>query len=179
MDTGKISGRYAKAIYDFASSKGQEDILYSEMRVLSDSFMGFKSLQRAMIEPSLAAEEKKKLLITAGGIQVSDAYLAWVNLVSTNKREKYARNMALMFQDYYRSNKGMLVGELISAVELPLEVQGKIRAMLTKTYHQQSIDFKTQIDPSLIGGFVLEINAQRMDASVKDQLRRLRIKLNS
>ena len=49
------------------------------------------------------------------------------------------------------------------------ETENKMKA-LVEARSQGIVEFNTEVDPSLIGGFILEYDTYRMDASVKNKL---------
>jgi len=48
-----------------------------------------------------------------------------------------------------------------------------VKAMVEKKTHG-SVEFNTEVNPDLIGGFILEYDTYRMDASIQRKLRDIR-----
>ena len=176
MDTGRIAHRYAKAVYEYAQARAEEDRLYREMKMMSDHFFQQKALSLAMENPTVSAADKEKLLFTAAGIQVSESMKAIVGLVLKKHRETYMRSISLMYQEYYRKNKGMVTAKLVSSEPATPEMEARLRALITKET-MKSVDFQLSVDPSLIGGFVLSVDSRQLDASIKSQLYKLKRQL--
>ena len=65
VDTGIISNRYAKALLRFACEQGDEDKVYAEMAQAAKSFIDVPTLQAAVQNPVLTAEQLAKLLLTS------------------------------------------------------------------------------------------------------------------
>ena len=173
MDTGRISSRYAKAIYEYAFGKKDETNLYEKMKMLSSSFSSFHAIQKVMENPTLSLADKKKILITGGGEGKSKTYNAVLDLVLNNHRETYIFSIALMYQEYYRKEKGIVIGKLTTSIEIDKKTEIKLKELITQNADKE-IDFDVHTDPSIIGGFILELESNQMDASVKGQLRKLR-----
>ena len=72
MNNSLISNRYAKALIDYAESIGQDTRLYSEMRLLDETFDKVHELGKAMRNQLVSVEQRKSLLTTAAGGNVSD-----------------------------------------------------------------------------------------------------------
>ena len=87
MDIGTISSRYAKALFSLAKEKGIEDRIYENMKVLAENFTAEPGLKAALSNPVITTANKVKLLKAAGGIQVNDLYVRFINLVIRHKRE--------------------------------------------------------------------------------------------
>ncbi len=178
MDTGKISTRYAKALYAYASELKEEDRLYEEMKSLISNFYSFKSLNKIMQNPTVSPEEKQKLLITAGGITVSKAYLGMLQTIKENQRESYMFSIALMYQEYYRKEKGMVIGILTTTDNASEEQKEKLKNMIAAGTNQK-VDLITKTDENLIGGFILQIESNLLDASIKNQLNKIKLQLTN
>ena len=64
MNEGLIPRRYAKALYEFATEKGDSESIYGIMTTLVKSFSAENALQSAMANP-FVDNDKVKLLMTA------------------------------------------------------------------------------------------------------------------
>ena len=100
MITGKISARYAKALYKFAEEQKQEETVYNEMKIVANSFMDVPELNEALSNPTLSADKKKALLITAAGTQVCAEFKRFVDLVVEHKREEYFQSIISPLQTH-------------------------------------------------------------------------------
>ena len=169
MDYGKVASRYAKALLDYALEKGQEDRLYDEMELLTDNFASQSALQEIVANPVIPAADKKKVIITAGGIEISDVFRSFVDLLVNNRRESCCLLIALKYKEFYRKHKKIIIGALTSAETINTESADKLKAII-KSVTGSEVHFKTHTDPSLIGGFILDIDNLRLDASVSNQL---------
>ncbi|MDR1719054.1 MAG: F0F1 ATP synthase subunit delta [Dysgonamonadaceae bacterium] len=173
MDSSKIAVRYAKAAYEFAVEKGEETRLYEEMKVLETHFKSFGSLPMVLNDPTVADEDKQKILITAAGIAVSDSYLRLLTLLLQHKRENHARSVALMYQMYYRKQKRIVITKLTTAEPVTPEIKAKIMEVIAGQTSAK-VDLVVVDDRSVIGGFVLELEDRRLDASIRSQLTKVR-----
>ncbi|MDR0413778.1 MAG: F0F1 ATP synthase subunit delta [Dysgonamonadaceae bacterium] len=165
-----ISTRYARAIYEYASEQGSEAILHEELRVLVNSFAMYPAMRKVMDNPIVPHELKVKLLTAASGIQVHETLKQVFLTVVGRGRSDYMENIALMYDEIYRNVKGIITAQL-TTVEPADEQMKKALARLISAATTQQVEFQTKTDPDIIGGFVLEIGDQRLDASVKEQLR--------
>ena len=77
--------------------------------------------------------------------------------------------MAASYITLFRKNKNIIRGKLTTAVPVSPETEDKMRKMVElKT--NGTVEFNTEVDPSIIGGFILEYDTYRLDASVKHKL---------
>ena len=176
MNSGKISVRYAKAIYEYASAQKEDESVYEEMKCLVKSFQTFPLLKETMENPTVSSQEKEKILTTAAGISTSRSFSQFLNLIRANHRETYVMHIALMYGDYYRKQKGIIAGKLITAEPIGVEVVNKMKLLITAG-SDNTVDFEVATDPSLVGGFIIEIESNLLDASIKSQLKKIRYQL--
>ena len=170
MDIGVISVRYARALLKSATAAKQEAAVYQEMMLLAKSYIEVHELRHTIDNPMLAKEKKQMLLETAvGGAQASALSKAFIALVLKEGRESMIQFMANSYVTLYRQQKNIILGKLTTATRVSAAMEQKMRTVVeAKT--KGTVEFETQVDPDIIGGFVLEYDTYRMDASVKSRL---------
>ena len=173
MNTGVASRRYAKALLAYAKADGKEEQVYEEVTMLAVSYADVPGLRRAIENPVLDAEKKLDLLReAAGGKDVSKELMRFFNLVLEGRREKYLQFMAWSYIDLYREDKNILMGKLITAV--PSERLVRHIVDLVGSHTHGSVELDAQLDPDIIGGYIIELEGYRLDASVANQLKRVK-----
>ncbi|WP_297644025.1 F0F1 ATP synthase subunit delta [uncultured Bacteroides sp.] len=177
MDIGIVSMRYAKALLEYAKSIGAEaeDALYKEFRMLDRSFRRHPDLRMALENPILTAHEKFTLICTAavGEAPAGREFTRFIGLVLKNRRESFLQYICLSFLDLYRKDKHIGVGKLITAVPVSQEVCGRIHDSASALLHA-SMELQTEVDSSIEGGFIFDINDFRLDASIAMQLKKVK-----
>ena len=170
MDIGVISVRYARALLKSATDASLEDKVYQEMLLVAKSYIEVPALRHAIDNPMLPKEKKQMLLETAaGGDAISPLAKAFVQLVLKEDRENMMQFIANSYVTLYRKQKNIIRGKLTTAVAVAPETEQRMRQMVeNKT--KGIVEFETEVNPDIIGGFVLEYDTFRMDASVKSQL---------
>lgn len=170
MDIGIISVRYARALLKSAVDAKLDEQVYREMQLLAKSFAEVPQLRHTIDNPMLAKEKKESLLLTAiGGDGASKLSKAFVELVLREDRENMMLFMANSYVTLYRQQKNIIRGKLTTAVAVAPDTEQKMQQMVeSKT--KGTVEFETEVNPDIIGGFILEYDTYRMDASVKSKL---------
>ena len=180
MDTGRISVRYAKALLEVAQKNGSANKVYQEMESVSNAFFAVPDLKKAMNNPHVTTDERKKLLLSAAGNEsspVSSEFSKFVDLVIDRKRENYFQSISLVFQDLYRKDNNIIIGKLTTATEVSDQVKEKMKALVAQIANLPlggKVEFQSEVDPSLIGGFQLQVESNLLDASVASQLQEIK-----
>lgn len=177
MNDGKISVRYARALLGYAESCGEGDAVYREMLMLSRQLETYASeFQQVLHNPILTRAEKLRVLILASGGEVSTCQERFLSMVLDHHRESNLYLIAMKYLEMYKTKRNILVGKLHSAIELPDDTMQKIRAFVEGVFHAK-VEMHAVVDPQLIGGFIVDIDNMRYDASVSGLLNNLRKKL--
>jgi F0F1-type ATP synthase delta subunit len=108
MDTGRISARYAKALYEYAADRKKEKEVYEQMKFISEVLFLTPALTKALDNPRISSEKKKELLLAAAGANPPFEFVRFIDLIIERKRESYLHFMSLVYQDIYRKMKGIV-----------------------------------------------------------------------
>lgn len=185
MDQGLIPHRYAKALYKVAVERDCARELYVVMTVLADSFSSEPALQEVMCNPYIKATEKRKLIYTAAGITESDASAVagtlgdFITLLERNKRISFFRDTVLAYMDIYRKACNISTVTVVSAAPLSRDASDRLRKLIADHKPGATIEYNERVDPELIGGFKVTIDNERLDASIQNELKQLRLKMLS
>lgn len=179
MDNGLIPHRYAKALYKFATDHDTAKAVYEEMKTVIASFQSNPRLAKVLANPFVGNSEKFELLKAAAGKNVENDYLGFVKLILDNRREQFALEMALAYRDIYRKANHISRVTITTAARLPEEEMEKLRRLVSDSFADTTLEFSEQINPDIIGGFIIDVDDTRMDASLSNELEQLRLSLLS
>lgn len=177
MDNGRISVRYARALFQTAQEQGCEDAVYDGLtRFAHNYLLAIAQFNEVLADPIVAQEEKVKLMEMAVGDPLHDTLKQFIAFVADQKREDKMFLIAMKYMEMYREKHHILSTQVTTATQLPEETYDKIKAFVKQTFDADA-ELDVHIDPSLIGGFILDIENSRMDASVVGQLNALKNRL--
>ena len=169
MDIGVISVRYARALLKSATDQKLDEQVYQEMTTLAKSYLEVPQLRQTIDNPMLSKDKKEMLLQTASGEKISPLTKSFIRLVLKEDRENVMQFMANSYVTLYRKQKNVIRGKLTTAARVSAQTEQKMRKMVeSKT--NGTVEFETEVNPDIIGGFILEYDTFRMDASVRSKL---------
>lgn len=169
MAVGVISVRYARALLKCAMELNQEDQVYQEMITLADQYNRVPVLRSTIDNPMLDKDKKQALLQAACGKNLAELTKRFIHLVLHEGRENVMQMMATSYITLYQRQKNIISGRLITATTVTPEVEQKMKQMV-QSKSQGTVEFQTEVNPDIIGGFILEYDSYRMDASVQTKL---------
>lgn len=178
MNDGLIPRRYAKALLKFATDKKADKRVYGLMNTLTGSFAGEPTLEAAVVNPFIAPAQKEKLLMTAAGATEADTVFSdFLRLLLTNNRIGLIRAIALAYEDGYRKEHHIYKVVVTAAAPMAPEGEERLKKLIQEHLNGGTMEYTFRTDPSLIGGFTVNIGSEKLDASIKNELEQLRLKL--
>ena len=175
MDRGIISNRYAKAIYQYAAERKEENRLRKEMKMLAEQFFSVPMLTVILDDPTISSAVKIDVLSNAAGKDISDTCREVIRLIIKNGRARYMQSIALMYDKIFRKAKNIVIMKLTTTEPASADMENKLVSLVK--YKNEQVDFEAKTDEDIIGGFILEIEDLRLDAGVRNQLNQLRLEL--
>lgn len=181
MDQGLIPRRYAKALYEVGEERKDNDVLYVLMERLGEAFTQNPGLSATVANPFVSDADKTALLLTAVyGTDTANhdkTYLDFLHLLEQNHRTALARDIALAFVDLYRTKHLIYKVRICSAAPMGENERKRLEAIIAKHIGKGTMEYDYSVDPALIGGFTVTVNSERLDASVSNELKQLRLSL--
>lgn len=177
MNDGLIPQRYAKALYKYALEKNNAAAVYEEMKLVADAFERRPDLQKVMANPFVSRDDKEKLLLAAAGPEAEDDFKNFIRLILNHNRESFARQMALAYRGIYRKANNIAQVRITTAAKLGDDEMKKLRGLVAGGFEGYALEFSEAVDPQLIGGFVIDVDSTRMDASISNEIEQLRLNL--
>lgn len=177
MDNGLIPRRYAKALYKFAVEHGSSQKVYEEMKEVVKSFEANPGLQKTLSNPFVKNDDKAELLKIAAGDKVENDWLGFIRLLLEMRREDYAYMIALAYRDLYREENKISQVKITTALSLPEGEMEKLRLMVRNAFKGRSLEFSEKVCEDIIGGFIIDVDDSRLDASISNEIEQLRLNL--
>jgi len=173
MNTGLIATRYATALLDFANTSNSQEKIYNEAKQIIQSFLNFKTLRNTLDNPVLALSEKRKVILLAAGGSTSKAVERFVDVLLENNRIIYLQSIMLRYVELYRKQFNIHSGTLTTATPVEAATEKRLISLIEKQTGG-SVEIEKFVDPSIIGGFMFEVDFIRWDASISAQLQRIK-----
>lgn len=179
MDDGKISVRYARALMHQADEERCAEAVYDGLVRLTDNYsLAIQSFNEVLSNPMVSDTEKLRLLHLAIGEPLHPCLTRFLDFVTEKKRENKIFLIALKYQEMYRKANRIVRADVTTAVAPDERSLDRLRAFVEQTF-QCTAELRVKTDPTLIGGFTLDIEHERMDASVAGRLNALKKQLKT
>jgi len=191
MNTGIIATRYATALLKLVEETGSGELVAAQVQVIEKALDEVPDFRRAVDDPAVAAVQKISLFESSLKDSMAQELHKFLELLIRNGRIGDVRLVLTTFvTEYYRSRHIKRARLVVADPALldpeptpsdPVPVEGSLRQAQRLTLESRLRDLiekqtgcrlilKTEVNPSLIGGFVFEVEDTVLDASVSRQL---------
>lgn len=177
MSVFRVSYRYANSLMLLAEEKNIFQEVAKDADLIFNTINNSKELKVILKSPVIKTELKKKLLNEIFSNKISSETLSFIEFVIQKNREDILLEIFKEFLVLCDKKNKILRAKVKTAVELDESLKSKLTSKLESRTNQKVIA-NYLLDQKIIGGFVVEIDDQVYDASVKHQLAQLRKKFS-
>jgi F-type H+-transporting ATPase subunit delta len=171
MNDSKIPVRYSRALFESALEKKMLDKVYDDMKFISE-ICTIPELKELLLSPIIVPSKKTDILHNVFGKNIEKLTLSLVDLIVKNGRERFLPDIARVFLHETKKYKGITESALITAVKVDEKVKKQIIDLVSGIF-KTKVELKESVDKEIIGGFILRVDDNYIDASVKNKLRKI------
>lgn len=169
MLTSKVAKRYAQGLLDFTNESGQTNAVFSEMKDVVKLMSESKDLNKFFLTPYI--DSKKKTEVASQIFKsLSPVSQNLITLVIKHGRENQLRNIAQEFINKVEDINGVQRITLTTATQISKENIDQIIKSTDLINANSNADLVHIIKPEILGGYILRVGDQQIDASVKAKL---------
>ena len=166
----RLASRYAKSLIDLAVEQDALETTLQDMQLIDATVRGSKEFASILRSPVIKADKKEAIIDAIFAARLSPLTRAFVRLLTQKGRENTLGEMATSFIKQYREMKHISQVRLITAAPVSEAVREQISSRVAASMPGQRIELSTDVQPELIGGFVLEMDDKLVDASIRRDL---------
>ena len=175
MNVGIIRTRYAEALVKYVRETGRGNVVCAQAERLAHVLAEVPDLPRIVGAKDVVSDARKlSLLETALGEPMEPELERFLHLLMQNGRISYLREILLDFADRYRRRIGVRKARLKVAAPPPDSLLQRLGALVREHTGDQAL-IDVEVDPSLIGGFVFDIDDAIIDKSVAHKLELIKL----
>ena len=173
MIGSRVTKRYAKALFEAAQESKQIDQIEKDLILVKEIIEKSKDFSIFLISPVIQSAEKRKIFAQLFGQKLQKLSLEFLNLLLDKGREKMLPTIIWNFLRLIDDSRGILRGQLFTAHNFSEKQVQSLKKQLDRITGK-NVMLAEQVDPSLIGGFVVRLDDTVIDTSIKNQLVKMR-----
>jgi F-type H+-transporting ATPase subunit delta len=168
-----LAGRYASALFDLAREQKQIDSVGRSLDALNQALLDSKDFAELVASPLVSRDEAGKAVAALGPqLGLDPITTNFVGVLARNGRKKELRAVIRAFRRLASEHRGETTAEIVTARPLNDDQLGQLRQQL-RTRAGREVNIDAQVDPAILGGIVVKLGSQMIDASIRTKLNRL------
>ncbi|KAF6010019.1 ATP synthase F0 subcomplex subunit OSCP atp5 [Brettanomyces bruxellensis] len=173
-----LDGTYASALYTAAAKNNSLDKSFASMSKLSETINKDPKVMWILSNPSLSAGSRKEVVsVLSQQLSLDPMVSNLLTVLAENNRLEIFKEVSKKFALLNDAHNGVVEARIVSAKALDERVLAKLdRAISHSKFVQngQHLKIKNEVDPSILGGLIVEVGDRSVDLSVQTKV----IKLN-
>jgi F-type H+-transporting ATPase subunit delta len=168
-----LAGRYASALFDLARDQRQIDAVGRSLDALNQALADSKDFNELVTSPLVSREEAGKAFAAiAPQLNVDPITANFLGVLARNGRKIELRPVIRAFRRLAAEHRGETTAEVVTARPLNDDQLTQLKQQL-RTRAGRDVNIDAQVDPDILGGIVVKLGSQRIDASIRTKLNRL------
>jgi F-type H+-transporting ATPase subunit delta len=173
MRNPRLAARYAKSLIGLANERGELEQVYADMQWLNSVAKSNRDFVNLLRSPIVKGDTKRKVLEAVTNGNISELTASFNRLLIAKGRESNLPEITGAFITAYKEQKNIRTVYLTTASPVSEEVKNEIVSQVRKSSGFSNVELETKTNEDLIGGFVLQVGDQLVDASVSYDLREI------
>lgn len=171
MNNPRLAGRYAKSLVDIAAEQNQLSNVYADMKLIQGICKSNPDFTAVLMSPIIKSDKKAKIIEAVTNGKVTALTTAFIDLLVRKGRENSLPEIAPAFIEQYNSINNIHKVKITTAVPMSDDLRNAIVNKVKSTTSLTNIELETAVKDELIGGFVLEMGGNLVDASILRDLK--------
>ena len=168
-----LAGRYASALFDLARDQRQIDSVGRSLDALSQALVDSKDFAELTSSPLVSRDEAGKAFAAIAPQLGLDPITAnFLGVLARNGRKGEIRNVIRAFRRLAAEHRGEVAADVTTARPLNDDQVAALKAQL-RARAGRDVSIDASVDPSILGGIVVKLGSQQIDASIRTKLNRL------
>ena len=168
-----LAGRYASALFDLARDQRQIDSVSRSLEALNQALVDSRDFGELITSPLVSRDEAGKAFeALAPQLGVDPTTANFLGVLARNGRKGELRAIIRAFRRLAAEHRGETTAEVVTARPLNDDQVAQLKQKL-RARAGRDVAIDAQVDPAILGGIVVKLGSQRIDASIRTKLNRL------
>ena len=168
-----LAGRYASALFDLARDQRQIESVGKSLDALGQALLDSKDFNELVTSPLVSREEAGKAFAAlAPQLGLDPITTNFVGVLARNGRKGVLQSVIRAFRRLASEHRGEATAEVVTARPLNHDQLAQLRQQL-RARAGRDVNIDATVDTTILGGIVVKLGSQQIDASIRTKLNRL------
>lgn len=171
-----IARTYADALFEVGVETNKYELIMQELQAVDEIFKNNLQFMEVLKSPLISKDEKKSILSNIFKEELSKEVTNFFKVLIDQKRIGHFSEIKDNFKKLLNDKNNIVEAVAVTAVPLNAEKIESLKAQLSKVTGKNVV-LENQIDPTLLGGVLIQMGNEQIDGSVKGRLENLKEEL--
>jgi F-type H+-transporting ATPase subunit delta len=168
-----LAGRYASALFDLARDQRQIETVGKSLDALGEALVDSREFTELVTSPLVSRKEAGKAFSAlAPQLKLDPVTTNFVGVLARNGRKNELGNIIRAFRRLAAEHRGETTAEVVTARPLNDHQLSQLRQQL-RSRADRDVNIDATVDPAILGGIVVKLGSEQIDASIRTKLNRL------
>ena len=170
----RIASRYAKSLLILSNEKNKTDEVYADMQLVATTITNSRDLELLLLSPIIKTDTKVKVIESIFASYIGEISKSFMVLLTNKGREGMLGEIAASYVAQVKEYRKVVMAQVTTAAPIDDQTRAEMHALASKLGTGDSIELVEKVDESLIGGFILKVGDNQVDASISGEIKNLR-----
>ena len=168
-----LAGRYASALFDLAREQKGIESVGKSLDALGQALLDSKDFAELVASPIVSREEAARAFAAlAPDLGLDPLTSKFLGVLARNGRKHQLRAVIRAYLQLAAEHRGETTAEIVTARPLNDDQFAALKAQL-RTRAGRDVSINSRVDPNILGGIMVKLGSQQIDASIRTKLNRL------
>ena len=167
---------YARSLLELANERNEAEPINADLQALREAIESDPTFQEFLSNPSVSTGDRARVIKHTLEGRASQLLRNFVGVLAANGRLGLLAEAAAAYEDLLGEQLGKIEVDVIVAQRLTPDQLEQVRQKVGAALKKDAV-IHQYVDESIIGGLILRVQDQLIDASVKRQLEAIKQKL--
>jgi F-type H+-transporting ATPase subunit delta len=173
-----VSGRYASALFSLAQERRETGATAEALQRFDAMIAESPDLQRLVRSPVFSAEDQLKAIgALLDKAEITGIAANFIRLVAQKRRLFVIREIIADFRKLWDRARGLTHAGVTSATPLSDEHVAELKDSLKAISGGREVELAIKLDPSIIGGLIVQLGSRMVDGSLRSKLNAIRTRM--
>lgn len=168
-----LAGRYASALFELARDERQIEAVGRSLETLAQAVVDSREFSQLISSPLIDRDEAANAFAAIGDTLGLDPLTRnFLGVLARNGRKGQLIPVIRAFRRLAAEHRGETTAEVVTAHPLKNDQLSTLRQQL-RSRAGSDVSIETSVDADILGGIVIKMGSQMIDASIRTKLNRL------
>lgn len=174
----RVASRYVKSLLGLAVNQGSLEQVHADMQLFDNTIQKSRDLELMLKSPVIKHDKKLAILTAIFKGKITPLTMAFIDIITRKNREPLLPEIAGEFHNAFNVYKGIGKASVTTPVALDAKARQEFETIVKKLSNSKQVELEEKIDKDLIGGFILNVEDKQIDASIRNNLKKLKLKFS-